>query len=123
MGTRFEIDRDYAKEITSASKSLWAQYKHEKQNPRTNAKLVYPAKLIVNGKCIAVEYPYWHDVLHMNRCDIFRNESDRNRMQNISVYSTETNVDLPCASMKSSEVLDSPAQASVNQLPSLSTKN
>lgn len=58
LGTRFGTDRDYPQEIANTRQSLWKQYKYEKQDPRANVKPVYPAKLIVNGKCIADEFPY-----------------------------------------------------------------
>ena len=88
-GTRFGIDRDHPKEISAARKRLWSRFKQEKSNPRSKVKLVYPAKLVVNGQVLADEFPDWSDVMSMDRCDLFKGHEEAYA----SVYSRSTQID------------------------------
>lgn len=66
--TPFGINRDYPKEIISARSNLWPKYKKAKaDNPNGNVYIGYPAKLIVNGKVVADEFPEWNNVLKGSR--------------------------------------------------------
>lgn len=68
VGTGYGVDRDYPKEIASARKKL---YEHMKQTYTRDdkCKILYPAKLVVNGKVERDEFPDWHAVLNMNRVE------------------------------------------------------
>ena len=96
-GTRFGIDRDYPKEISEARKRLWGQYKQEKSTNRSNVKLLYPAKLLVNGQVKADEFPDWHAIMTIDRCAIFKQPISDNLSQNSTVnhtaFSAETEID------------------------------
>ena len=61
--TDYSVSRDYPKEILSARKRLMPQFKAERQNKRNKVSVEYPAKLVVNGRVIADEFPDWHYML------------------------------------------------------------
>ena len=67
----YSVSRDYPVEITRARKTLWPQYKRLKQeNPLSKVAIVYPAKLIMNGKLVADMFPEWDDILRGSRIDL-----------------------------------------------------
>lgn len=70
-GTKFGIDRDYPKEIAQARKSLW-EYQKATCSNRDRVKILYPAKLAVNGKVVKDEFPDWFEVLNQDRLEYFR---------------------------------------------------
>lgn len=64
----FSIDLDMPREITAARKRLWSELKTIKsQNPRVKYQIVYPAKLIVDGKLIRDEFPDWNQTINTSR--------------------------------------------------------
>ena len=66
-GTIFSVSRDYPKEIVSVRQRLMPQFKAERQNKNNKVSLEYPAKLVVNGRVVADEFPDWFSVLGQNR--------------------------------------------------------
>lgn len=57
-GTFFRIERDYPTEIADARQRLWPKCKAERvKYPRSRVSIVYPAKLVRNGKTIVDEFP------------------------------------------------------------------
>jgi len=86
-GSRYSVDRDYPKEIASARKRLW-EYRKSNYSKRDQAKIIYPAKLVVNGKCVADEFPDWQEVLGMDRLNALKQTH-----VNLSIYSAATDVD------------------------------
>ena len=59
-GTPFSVDFDLPKEINEARKALWSELKQIKsRNPRAKVQIVYPAKLLVDGKVIRDQFPEW----------------------------------------------------------------
>jgi hypothetical protein len=98
--TRFGIDRDYPKEIASARKKLWPLYLENKKL-RKDVKIAYPAKLIVNGKVVADEFPSWHEILQKDRCAFLEDMKIKNySVPNHSVYSVETEIGSASASLQ-----------------------
>lgn len=66
--TRVSVNRDYPAEISTARSKLWPSFKDAKRNnPRGSVKLVYPAKLIVNGRVEQDEFPDWNDIMSGRR--------------------------------------------------------
>ena len=66
--TEYGINRDYPKEIIAARTKLWSQYKKAKsENPQGSVFFGYPAKLIVNKRVVADEFPDWRNVLRGSR--------------------------------------------------------
>ena len=65
--TSFSVSRDYPKELVSARQRLLPQFKMERQNRNNKVSIVYPAKLMVNGRVIADELPDWYSVLSQDR--------------------------------------------------------
>lgn len=64
----FSIYRDLPKEIVDARKRLWGLYKDtQKNNPNSNVRIVYPAKLMCGSHVIRDEFPDWHTFLHRSR--------------------------------------------------------
>jgi len=86
FGSRYGIDRDYPKEIAMARKRLW---EHQKSSYKSgeNVKIVFPAKLIVNGRCVADEFPDWQEILSKDRLQ-FVNQVPSSR----NVYSIDTDI-------------------------------
>lgn len=67
-GKQYSIDLDFPKEISEARSRLWPKLKDLKTNdPRSNPRIVYPAKLVANGRVISDEFPDWHQVLRQSR--------------------------------------------------------
>ena len=65
--TSNSVSRDYPKEILSARQRLLPQYKTERQNRNNKVTTEYPAKLVVNGRVVADEFPDWYTVLSQDR--------------------------------------------------------
>lgn len=66
--TPYSVDYDLPKEIQTARKMLWPVYKQcRSENPRANVKLVYPARLLVDGRLVQDELPEWNRYVHANR--------------------------------------------------------
>lgn len=66
-GSRYSITKDYPKEIVAARQRLMPQYKAERLNRNNRVSIEYPAKLLVNGRVVADEFPDWYQVLEHDR--------------------------------------------------------
>ena len=56
--TPYGINRDYPKEIVSERSKLWPMFiKAREENSKGSVYIVYPAKLIVNRKVVADQFP------------------------------------------------------------------
>lgn len=70
--TPFSVDHDVPKEINMARKVLWTDVKSIKaRNPKAKCQIVYPAKLIVDGKVFRDEFPDWATVMMSSRLGNF----------------------------------------------------
>ena len=70
--TSFSVAYDLPKEINDARKNLWQELKAVKsRQPRAKAQIVYPAKLIVDGKVIRDEFPDWNESMRCSRLSDF----------------------------------------------------
>lgn len=66
--TQFSVCYDLPKEINEARKGLWQELKSVKaRQPRVKCQIVFPAKLIVDGKVYRDEFPGWNDIVHRDR--------------------------------------------------------
>ena len=63
----FSVTRDYPKEIVAARQRLLPRFKAERLNFNNKVSLEYPAKLIINNKVVADEFPEWHSLLAHDR--------------------------------------------------------
>ena len=63
----FSVTRDYPKEIVAARQRLLPRFKAERLNFNNKVSLEYPAKLIINNKVVADEFPEWHSLLAYDR--------------------------------------------------------
>ena len=80
-GSKFSINRDYPQEIVNARKKLWNEYKSLKsEHPDKRVSLVYPAKLLLNGRVIRDAFPHWSEMMKGNRI------SDKQSRVNNTVY-------------------------------------
>ena len=71
-GTPFSIDHDLPKEIIEARKHIWRELKEiRSHNHRVKYQIVYPAKLIVEGKVVRDEFPDWNEVIRSSRLSNF----------------------------------------------------
>ena len=70
--TPFSVAYDLPKEINEARKKLWDELRSIKRaDPRAKFQILYPAKLIVDGKLVRDEFPDWGAVLHKSRTTDF----------------------------------------------------
>ena len=70
--TPFSVAYDLPKEINEARKKLWDELRSiKRKDPRVKFQILYPAKLIVNGKLVRDEFPDWGEVLHRSRTTEF----------------------------------------------------
>jgi hypothetical protein len=66
--TPFSISVDLPREIQQARSRLWPRYKQCKQeNPRSKVTIVYPAKLIQDGRLVHDEMPEWQRYINASR--------------------------------------------------------
>lgn len=73
--TSYSINKDFPQEITNARKNLWAEYKTLKQqNLDKKVSLVYPAKIIVNGRVVRDAFPLWDTIMAGSRVNHSTNE-------------------------------------------------
>lgn len=64
----FSVDCDYPKEIQAARSRLWPRYKeYRTKNPKSKVSLVYPAKVISDGRVVYDEFPNWQFYVNYNR--------------------------------------------------------
>lgn len=69
-GTKFEINRDYPKEIANARRDLYRELKEIKRtDSQAEVSLQYPVKLYVNGKLHTDKFPKWREVMKKNRLE------------------------------------------------------
>lgn len=69
--SNYSVSRDYPIEITRARKTLWPSYKQLKQqNPLSRVAIVYPARLILDGKTMKDLFPEWDEILRGSRIDM-----------------------------------------------------
>jgi hypothetical protein len=70
-GTNFNINRDFPKEIVDARKSLWPEYKRLRAAYKeSKISIVYPAKLVKDGRVMHDAFPQWNLVMQGNRIPI-----------------------------------------------------
>lgn len=66
--TAFSINRDFPQEIVSARKGLWPEFKNVRQAyPDKRVNLVYPAKIIIDGRVHANAFPDWDPTINRSR--------------------------------------------------------
>ena len=63
--------------INQIRKSLWNELKSIKsKSPRANVQIIYPAKLVVDGRVVCDKLPDWSDALRGNRLGDFIHVDD-----------------------------------------------
>ena len=77
-GTPFSVDQDLPKEISAARKLLWAEIKSIKRSkPSAKCQIIYPAKLMVDGKVVRDEFPDWSEAMKGSRLGDFSHIEER----------------------------------------------
>ena len=77
-GTPFSVDHDLPKEIDAARKLLWEEIKSIKRSkPSAKCQIVYPAKLLVDGKIVRDEFPDWSEAMKGSRLGDFSHIDER----------------------------------------------
>lgn len=67
-GTPFSVDFDFPREIQEARGRLWSRLKQLRhENPRSKVQIVYPAKLLQDGRLVHDELPEWNRYVGSNR--------------------------------------------------------
>lgn len=70
--TSCSIGYDLPKEINDARKKLWDELKSIKsRQPRAKVQIIYPAKLVVDGKVVKDEFPDWNEAMRCSRLSDF----------------------------------------------------
>ena len=66
--TNFHINRDFPKEIVNARKTLWPELKRLRgMHPKSKISIVFPAKIVADGRVVADMFPDWSQVLNGDR--------------------------------------------------------
>ena len=65
-GSGYSVTRDYPKEIVSARQRLMPRFRTERLNGQ-KVSIEYPARLVVNGRTVADEFPEWYQILEYDR--------------------------------------------------------
>ncbi|KAL4222850.1 hypothetical protein ACF0H5_018890 [Mactra antiquata] len=69
-GTPFSIDYDFPKEIQEARARIWPKLKDlRREYPRSRVQIVYPAKLLHDGRVVCDELPEWNRYVNANRLE------------------------------------------------------
>ena len=77
-GTPFSVDHDLPKEIGAARKLLWGEIKSIKRSkPSAKCQIVYPAKLLVDGKIVRDEFTDWSEAMKGSRLGDFSHIDER----------------------------------------------
>ena len=88
--TSYSVAYDLPKDINDARKNLWQELKAVKsRQPRAKAQIVYPAKLIVDGKVFRDEFSDWIEAMRCSRLSNFSHIE-----KNIGFDQHSTNLDL-----------------------------
>lgn len=67
-GSEYSINRDFPKEIANARRSLWGEYKDlKRQCPSSKINLVYPAKIVQDGRVVRDCFPNWDNIMSNTR--------------------------------------------------------
>ena len=96
-GSNFSVTRDYPKEIVAARQRLMPRLKLERQNKNNKVSLEYPARLLINGRVVADEFPDWYSVLERDRYQMANGTSipAMVRPQRVNVQSPATTPTAP----------------------------
>lgn len=115
-GTDFHVNRDYPKEIVDARRILWPQYKLLRDaNRNSSVSIVFPAKLVMDGRVIADMFPHWNLIMQGNRITfnkpVFTNTKSRQTTESCESHDSHSSTDYrdPRANRSSN-----PSQQSVN---------
>ena len=84
--SKFSVTRDYPRELVAARQRLTLRYKAERANFNNKVAIEYPAKLVVNGKIVADEFPDWYSVLACDRYQLANGNMDLARAQQTVPY-------------------------------------
>lgn len=78
--TKFNINRDFPKEIADARRVLWPIYKDLRgKNPDSKVNIVYPAKIVMDNKVYCDMFPRWNLIIHGNRIPVDKPVFTNNR--------------------------------------------
>lgn len=92
------VDYDFPREIQEARSRLWPLYKQYRNiNKTSKVKIVYPAKLIVDGRLVRDEMPEWDICMRNTRLPNINYINQQDRRQHISpnTYFIPENVAAP----------------------------
>lgn len=91
--TPFSICYDQPKEINDARKKLWDELKLIKaKEPRVKFQIVYPAKLVIEGKVVRDEFPDWTQVMKGSRLVDFSHIDNTCSYDQSSLYTPEQSI-------------------------------
>jgi hypothetical protein len=90
--TNYNINRDFPQEITNARKSIWNKFKDLKSKfPERKINLVYPAKVIMDGKVVINAFPDWDYYMRGNRITPPLTETNQSAGKSDSCWTDDKN--------------------------------
>ena len=90
-GSQFSFDYDFPRENQEARGHLWPRLKETRRdNPRSHVQIVYPAKLLLDGRLVCDGLPDWNKYIGANRISVV-NEMNHIKQQRVE---ETTSVDL-----------------------------
>ena len=75
-GTVFNVNQDFPAKIRLARNKLWTDFCSARAAHK-KATIAYPARLIVEGRCVPDEFPGWYTWLGNRQSQGVQNETDR----------------------------------------------
>ena len=88
----FSVGFDLLKEINEARKKLWAELKSIRSTqPRVKFQILYPAKLIVEGKLKRDDFPDWGSALYRSRMADFTHIDGNFPLTSLIISQTQMN--------------------------------
>ena len=103
--TPYGISRDYPSEITRQGKNCGHNIKNLSQKTQSNVKMLFPAKLTMNGKTISDMFPEWNEVLHTPRVGIM---STHSTTQSVPAHATTNGIQNKTSTGPVSSAMDNP---------------
>lgn len=109
--TSYNINRDFPREIVLARKQLWPKLKSLREDfPDSKINIVFPAKLIMDGKVVSDAFPHWNSIMKTDRVivnkPVFTNIPNTRSMRSSEVKIQDTQMPLSGISRETRESTD-----------------
>lgn len=114
-GTDYSVNRDFPAEISRARKALWPKLKQIRERyPQSRAFIVYPAKIILDGRVVEDMYPEWDSILRGSRIDASHPSQVNFKYNRSNVKQPEHEENIPLSQQSQSLLPQQPSVSSGN---------